>query len=519
MNHSINNDKSELRKSHSVTPFFVKGDRELFYESKKLDFDSDEISEHFYENVPKKRKSLSELITNLRSKTRELSLKRYAKKLKPKMIEENKNATSDKFLDDDEFQINEMCSYTSCNEENIYENLDFNDTFVEDETELENYSLKSWLHSLPMQVEDYDDDETLMITKNIPSRHKKVSWNSKADVTVNHQEAELDKFKIEILKKCFYAIWKQESENEILSNLYVFLNDIFATYFRKSRVIVNAEVNTCNNKHSHNTIQVCENVDKKKNVQKLETFILSSTLNRLTITYNKSLKFYFALESSQFCGAEISSILKFCRLINGRNSRILGLKSREELRNFTETLKLILEKSCYQKSINETDDVESTSVIEENIYEPIWDCTNCVNSFESIYEPLNFVEDKTVRDDEDWIIDAEFRYLPKHQISIEKETMYKTVQIIHRVKSDEKISQLFENDATSLSSELIQSKESLADFSGLESVIAWKELLRCPFYNVRYFLKRKKHNFIVFFRQQEDEEEFVRNNFQISMCK
>jgi hypothetical protein len=477
MNHSINGDKSEL-KTLSVSPSFVNSDHECFYASTKL-VDNDEISEHIYENVPKKRKSLSELMNGLRSKTRELSLTKYARKLKPKMIEHKKNATSDEFCDDEEFLIDEMSSYTSCHEENIYENLDFNDTQSEKEIELENYSLKSWLHSLSLDVEDYDDG-SVMMSKCIPSKHKNVSWCNDGEVT--HSESELDKFKLDILKKCFYGIWKCESENEILSNLYVFLNDIFATYFRKSRVVVNTEVNN----NSYDTL--CRSIDKKKTVQKLETFILSPTLNRLTITYNKSLKFSLALESSQFFGAGINSILKFSRLVVCKNRRRFEVTSRKDLRNFLGTLKLVLENSVHQKAIKETDDVKSTS--EENIYEPIWDCTNNINRYESLYD---IVGDKTICDDEDWIIDAEFRYLPKQPIS-SKENMYRTIQIIHRVNnnSTESTSQLAKNDAPSLSSvDVIQNKDSLVDFYKLDSVRAWKELLRSPFCC-------------------EDEEEFVR---------
>lgn len=476
MNHSMNEDKSANSLSVSLS---VNSDRELFYASRELAFDNDE---HIYENVPKKRKSLSELMA------------KYAKKLKPKIVENRKNASSDKFHDDEEFLIDEMSSYTSCNEENIYENLDFNDTRCGQEIELENYSLKSWLHSLSMLVDDYED-ENMMITKCIPGKLKKNSCCSDDDVTVTHAESELDKFKLDILKKCFSAIWKKESENEILSGLYLFLNDIFAMYFRKSRVIVKNEVNT--RKDTYDT-ELCKSIDKKNTVQKLETFILSSTLNRLTITYNKSLKFYFALESSQFFGAATNSILNCCRLIVWRNRRIFEVRNKKDLKNFLATLNLVLENSLNerkQKAIKEIDDVESTSVIEENIYEPIWDCTNSVDRYESIYE---FVEDKTIRDEEDWIIDAEFEfsYSPKHKILTEKENMYKTVQIIHRVNSDstETISKLSENDATSLSSEMIQSKESFTDLAELNSVRAWKELLRSPFFN-------------------EDEEEFVRGNW------
>lgn len=460
MNHSMNEDKSaELRKPFSISPF-VNSDRGLFYASSELEFDNDE---HIYENVPKKRKSLSELMA------------KYAKKLKPKIVEMRRNAM---YSDEEEFLIDETSSYTSCNEENIYENLEFNDSFSDQvEIELENHSLKNWLHSLSMEVDDYDD-ENLMITKSIPSNISRC-----CDVSVTHAES-VDKFKLDILKKCFYAIWKQESENEILGSLYVFLNDIFAMYFKKSRGVVKKEVNTCED--SYDTA-LCKK-DKKKNIQKLETFILSPTLNRLTITYNKSLKFFFALESSQFFGGEINSILHLSQVIVFSNRRRFELNSRKDLRNFLATLKLVLE-NRNRNAIKETDDVESTSVTEENIYQPIWDCTNSVDRYESIYES---VEDKTVRDDEDWIIDAEFSYLPKDKILRARENMYKTIQIIHRVESDsaEKLSQNFENDETSLSS-MIQRKESLADLAEFDSVKAWKDLLRSPFLN-------------------EDEEEFVR---------
>ena len=481
MNHSINNDKSE--KTVSVSPLFVNGDREFFYASQKYDFDNDAKSEHIYENVPRKRKSLSELLLNLRVRTRELSLKNYAKKLKPKMIENRKNAMNDGFLDDES-------SYTACNEENIYENLDFSVESKEEIIELENYALKSWLHMLSYEAEDYGDDE-YMIPKSVPSKQNIICASEsdshikprQNDVTVTHAESELDKFKLDILKKCFAAIWRQETENEILSGLYLFLNDIFATYFRKSREWAKENMET---RERVDDAEKCISVDKKKAVQKLETFILSTSLNRLTITYNRSLKFYFALESSQFlAGVELNSILKLARFYILHNCDYLNLKSKSDLRNFSRTLKLIL-KNCYRdQNQKAVEYVESTSVIEENIYEPIWDC---VNRYESIYEPVNYVQDKSVRDDDYWVVDAEFSYLPKNQITVARENMFKTVQIIHRVKSDsvERLSQFTEDDGSSPPDGMIQTE--------FDSVKAWKGLLRNPFYN-------------------EDEEEFVNRIF------
>jgi hypothetical protein len=157
------------------------------------------------------------------------------------------------------------------------------------------------------------------------------------------------------------------------------------------------------------------------------------------------------------------------------------VKNKKDLKHIVQTLKLVLHNSSNQKAIKKADDAESTSVI-EHIYEPIWDCTN---RYESIYEPLNIIEDKKIHDEECWIIDAEFSYLPQYQILSARKNMYKTVQIVHR--------QLFENDAISLSNDMIQSRVSLtnSDCFEFDSVRAWKELLRSPFFN-------------------EDEEEFVR---------
>jgi hypothetical protein len=468
MNHSIN-DKSE--KSLSVSPIFDGGDRELFYASQK-DFDNDVNGEHIYENVPKKRKSLSELMINLRMKSRELSLRRYARRLRPKMIENRRNAVHEAFFDDES-------SYTSCNEENIYENLDFG---VDESVEVENYSLKSWLHSLSMEVEDYADNGDLMIAKCIPSKQTATCGygdyhRAPRDVTVTHATSELDKFKLDVLRKCFSAVWWQESENEILGGLYVFLNEVFATYFRKSRAAVSERMET---REGADDAVHCGRVDKKT-VQRLETFILSSTLNRATITYNRSLKFYFALESSQcLVGVDLNSVLRVARCYVGHNC----LKNKNDLRTFLKTLRLILVNRYQEinrvKAIKSTDDVESTSVIEENIYEPIWDC---VNRYENIYEPVSF---KAVDDNDYWVVDAEFSYFPKLPSS---GNMFKTVQIIHRVNSDsvEKISQIEENDA------VLNDVNQSSDFGESKSVRAWKELLRGPFYN-------------------EDEEEFVRTH-------
>lgn len=516
-----------------------------------------EVSGHIYENVQqtrvgkKKYKSLSELVGNLRSRTRDLKLKSYAKKLKSKMIENQVgfdksfvSSSSSTICSDFQRDEDDLYSYTSCQEENIYENLnfDFQHNWNENETVVDNKSLKNWLGDLTTHVVAYESDD-LMISKCIPSRGGKFSCNFDFDFYANPQKEQillgealnLECYKLEIVNKCFAAVWKQESENDILNNLYVFLNDIFSSFFRRNAAISDhQQIVRRNNsssvrkrrKRRENSYDAALKSVDKKTIQKLETFILSVTLNRRTITYDNCLKFYFALEScpNLSCfGGEVALVFKFSRYVITSNSQCFGIHSRKQLRHFLKTLRLILVQSV---SLTTVAGVESPiafrdastqvekSVTDENIYQPIWKWrTDCKSAKDNIYASLDFIVES---DDNDWEIDSEFCFLDAKDSDTKKvkENMFKTVCILYSDENPQLNRILYSYNSSScilndcLDSEPLTNEredvnneksltvaKEIADVVDIEfeSVEAWKNLLRNPLY-------------------LEDEEDVVRDN-------
>lgn len=522
MNHRDDDGESEF----SVDSTFVKSSENI-YASSKLGFNNQSISGHIYENIShaskKKYKILSELVVNLRSRTRDLKLRR---KMKTRTVYKNDEyliSPNTQSTDDD--ITNDINSYTSCEEENIYENLNFNfhQTWGDNETVIENDALGCWLENLTTTVEDYESD-CAMIRKCIPCKNRNISCTFDCDWTANnkcanHLPSSLDQYKLDIVNKCFSAVWRQESETDILNHLYVFLNDIFSSYFKRNsspnRCNQPVEINENKVRRRRKRREVCKSVDKEK----LETFILSVTLNRRTITYDNHLKFYFAIASSQVfrSGVEQTKIFKLCRAFLLRNC------PDNKLRSFLKSLQLILLNSARVTRVTNKikavesgtiDDVASHKLIasEENIYQPIWkwhtDCQSAIVC-DNIYSPLNIV------DDNDWEVDSEFYFLDAKNQRPAVGNMFKTVCILYSddnpelnnilysysstssILSDcsETASHRFENDELLGLHEMNQTSESSPETVEFDSVKAWKNLLRQPYY-------------------LEDEEDLVRNGIQ-----
>lgn len=508
---------SDLIKSFSVEKNLVNCDRAIFCEG----VSNQKISEHIYENVPranqKKHKSLSKLVISLTSKARDLSLKKYAKKFLPKMIE-NYDACDEKLVSAIDYQREEIdddiYSYTSCQEENIYENLNFDIDGSADETITENDALSDWLENLATEVEDYESSEP-MTTKCIPSKHRSSSCCFDADSMRSmprmQTDSSLEEYKLEILNKCFNAIWRQESENEILNNLYVFLNDIFSSFFRRhsthnepkttAKEVVRRQRRGRENAYNSD---IRKGVDKKA-VEKLETFILSVSLNRRVITYDKCLKFYFAFASSQTLFAlsgEVRTILNLCRVLFHRNQSKQTAESFRNRKNLLRTLKLIFwNREAVRKAahFSQVCDANREEIVkEENIYQPIWkwrtDCKSAIRC-DNIYAPLELIVE---RDDNDWEIDSEFCFLDaKSPRRASHENMFRTICILicdenpefnlihYSYDSSKSVHDNIEPKKPETTENGYQQLETLVGSDSLlkvDSVEAWKKLMRGAFY-------------------------------------
>lgn len=520
MNHAVDDDdKWELIKTLSIESCFD-DDSDLLLLSDRsfcvLKLEADNHRDHVYENIRKKN-SLSEIIA------------KYTKLLKTKLSENSlPDADSQityrtmnmKYQESDE----DFSSYMSCLDENIYENLNFNyenNWWRESETITMNESTREWLETILCETEDYESTD-FMINKCIPSYTKSsvcsydvdVEYYPEKNMNQTQTDLALEKYKLDILKKCWAFIRSEKTESDTLNSLYLFLNEIFSTYFKRptahtteSQNIEEMKVNDNDIpndiKHPTNTyeVSVCKSVDKKI-IQKLETFILSVTLNRLTITYNETLKFYFALESSEtFKYRGVSSHKDILKIAH----HFYYILNTSVKKNFIKTLRLLLfnkEKTPNTLKNAIEHEIDDVKVVEE-IYHPIWNWrTDC--RCENIYDTLDSLVES---DDKLWEIDSEFSFVnvkpPKDFASHDpNQNMYKTVCILYSddnpelnniiysynsstvVAGDyaERITRLSENENLLKSLHLTQRSMTTQVDTEADSVTAWKSLLRQPGY-------------------------------------
>lgn len=396
--------------------------------------------EHVYENIIRLRKknysrlqTLNNLIVKLRSKTKHL----------PKILQMNNNQNQlqpvkekerlDNFgeLFDEYFQEFDDGSYTSCFEENIYEDLDFYScTSTYDEP------LSSWFQLISTSYEDYDDDDDcdLMIHKSIPFRRQKLSQHHHTSIPIDsHLDgSSLSLFelrKLEIIKKCLVSIWYQETESGILKNLFLILKEIFTDYLRretpKTRIITTADSDegmTMTSSGDNNSMTKCEyrktngNETNTRAFDKtnLEHVILSMTLNKRLITYDKNLKIIFSLKSSPWCfsrGKEcIPNVIKAidwknCNRENS-NEKSKYYDTNDVSNGILEEIKPGIESSFQTIKARDGHNDSQKQTSENNIYENIWQCTNNISQQVNYEKP----DCESEFNNNDWEIDSEFSF-------------------------------------------------------------------------------------------------------------
>lgn len=296
-------------------------------------------------------------------------------------------------------------SYTSCEDDNIYENLEFFDAY-DDDNFLHNVSaLDDWLRNLSREIDDYETDNYIFI-KSIPSvlqaqcgsiTHRNVS---KSEITLN------------FLK----SLW-QEDRVGMMS----FLLETFSNLLRLQQSTVSVEMD--NEPPSVKKREKFSSRRRRNYQQKLELVILSSSLNSLIITYNESLKFYFALSQrsktfhSRLSAGDVSVVEV---LVTIRKNFRIKFASKSERKEFYKRLKLIL-----SHKLSEIDQLNSAVALRENcenIYQPIWTCQSSSTTdkrsamviSENIYAQL--MTNECVADEHEWEIDDEFSFVTSMMI-------------------------------------------------------------------------------------------------------
>lgn len=350
-----------------------------------------------------------------------------------------------------------------------------------------------------MKTEDYESDD-IMMTKCIPSKNKNFmclyDMNTYPKAKHSPKNTTLDNFKLTLLTKCFSAIWNQESEENVMKGLYLFLNEIFALFFKKSCSGDQKESTMDNHEEERkkmktrvetnfNKSDVSESADKKT-IQKLETFILSVTLNRLMITYSESLKFYFTLESLR--------TLKFvgdgCALKLYRKILCSNFQNFSGRQHFLKTFNVVLSNAILRPKLINSNERELPVEIDNS--------ENSANSYEPIYQPIWKCSETVALDHHDWEIDPEFCFVDAKNKAFPDTNMYESVCILYSDENPElnKIIYSYKSSASteiSVNSQLHTSNndKTLQSYSMIQhepndevfdSVIAWKDLLRHSFY-------------------------------------
>jgi hypothetical protein len=395
-------------------------------------------------------------------------------------------------------------SYTSCLEDgdnNIYENLEF----YYDEN-LENESLSEWIKNLAYDIEEYENSDNIMFVKSVPSvfsaatRKRSRNFN-RSEVTLNFLR----------------TLWAGETNVNMMSFLLQTFSNLLKTQYTST-----VESETCaveSNLLRRKNLKLANSnnaVDKEKKSyqQKFVRVILSISLNRGVICYNKSLKFYFALAHSRVLFNLPTSPIKSICVIKRHfllNSVALFRDASEE-KEFYKNLKHILVKQKSNSVYESVANVEKTS---ENIYQPIWKCQSVVvvsdeqrMICENIYAQLNNIT--CAADDNEWEIDDEFSFLngaspiSLNDISMaNQQNVFNTIWILYSDENPEynkiiydsalisTLDALKENNRDDVNnydisatvqqsqSEVVKIDESRIPH---DSVEAWKNLIRHPMY-------------------------------------
>lgn len=358
--------------------------------------------EHVYENIIRFRKneskkfaSLNRLIVKLRLKT----------KIFPRMLSVKKSSyqqpiegSFDHDFDDNSQDFDDG-SYTSCLEENIYEDLDFYScssmtTTCED-------SLNAWFQLISTSPEDYDECD-FMIHKGIPSRREKLNCQQTSRLQFE-ESSSLSLFelqKLEIIKKCLISIWYQPTESGIMKSLFLILKEMFNEYLQRenaanttSRALLHYQTET--NRATTEPLEMDANTNRKT---KLEHFILSITLNKRLITYDKNLKFIFTIKNSPWWN-------EHCDISRSSNQSAIEWKhSEKSAENPIDNSTSEIGDDVNLISTNITKIEDDSHDSKENIYQQLWQCTN--NS-----------QTDDICEYADWEVDSEFSFAKSYNLS------------------------------------------------------------------------------------------------------
>ncbi|XP_070509551.1 rho GTPase-activating protein gacH-like [Chironomus tepperi] len=505
-----------------------------------VEFNSDD---HIYENVTTKYNKygiLNGILSGFTSKAKDFNLLPRKRDKYTEIINECPSPMNEfnfaQFSDDMsifernfEYQMDYQNSYTSCEDDNIYENLEF---FCDEN--FNNSSLNNWMLNLTMEVEEYDS-ENIMFVKSIPS-----VFSVKRKTLDFHRKLNRNQITLNFLK----ILWNRENNVDIMSLLLQTFANLLRDQNKQSSVKCNStDCSSLVTKISTEKVSLKKLKKSKKKIdknkiyqQKFENVILSSSLNILVITYNKSQKFYFLLAYSEIL-FKLPTGVKLNQIIYAiKNNYKFNFRTYFEEIEFFKYLRRLLNHKLKQIQLNNNVVDDSEEAIEnnsENIYQQIWTCQSISNdddkpviiNSENIYSSLDYAR---VDDDNEWEVDHEFSFMNAKVLMTDDKMMnqnnyYKTIWVyyneenpdynrifydsldtnsIHTLKKEDiKRNDIIDeesiySDAISLSNDVVEEdlfsqvyrnlpndvKKCEITQSLSESVDAWKALIRAPNY-------------------------------------
>lgn len=486
--------------------------------------------DHIYENITNRYKYriLNGIISSFASKAKDFNLltRKRDKYIQvddcPSSVNEYNTNLPCVILNDDtsifernfEYQMDYENSYTSCEDDNIYENLEF---FNDDS--FDNSSLNDWIMNLTHDVAEYENDN-IMFVKSIPSVFSVKSNSQKFYRQLNRSQITLNFLKI---------LWDGENVDIVSLLLHTFSNLLRDQ--NKQRHSTECNSTDCSSlvtKVSTEKVSLKKLNKSKKKIdkriyQKFENVILSSSLNILVITYNKSLKFYFLLAHSEIIfqlptGVNLNQII--CAIKKNFTFKFVSNIEENEFYKITRRLLHHKLKEISAKSHEDNKTDNTSAIVEknhsENIYQQIWTCQSILNddkgviiNSENIYSSVDYAR---AADDNEWEVDHEFSFMNAKVLTGDEIMMnqnnnnnYKSIWVYYNDENPEynkiiydksSIKSLHSKKDIKININVVEEEDlysdvyrPITDVSKIEisknffgSVDAWKILLRSPNY-------------------------------------
>lgn len=335
------------------------------------------------------------------------------------LIKNNNTFNLNEFFESEDEKLNEC-------DDHIYENLKFNSMKYDNITLPEDDSVVFWLKNLSKNVYIYEDEDPIFYVKRVPA--KVYFFNCCSELNFNYDKQKMNCFQYDDLtanelefsklisspeycdneqetfdERDFIDGWDTltscESETDLLDGLL----EIFDSYFCEQTAIKQSD-HIIHELIDNQSAQRLQTIKSQEPTFKFINYILSSvSLNKIVISYDKSLKFHF----KNYC------------FVERRKFRINSAKFpvKQAKRNFgylnIDTMDKIIDCSEDSEIKYENNDKSVVKSVTENNYEKLWEtvgcCENKKQEDEHIYVALTPLCSVDI-DENEWEIDSEFSF-------------------------------------------------------------------------------------------------------------